>query len=83
MHGDDFTTLGKIDDLKWFSEQLRQIWIIEDRGILGPPHSKHMGAFRKCGVSTALFAGRVKASSTSRALGTRSSWFRSLLLPNL
>lgn len=36
VHGDDFTTLGKIDDLKWFSQQLRSIWIIEERGLLGP-----------------------------------------------
>ena len=47
VHGDDFTTLGKIDDLRWFSQQLQKIWIIEERGILGPPQTKHLGTVQE------------------------------------
>ena len=36
VHGDDFETLGPMDELKWFSEQLKKRWLVVERGILGP-----------------------------------------------
>jgi hypothetical protein len=37
VHGDDFETLGAMDDLMWFASQLKTRWEISERGILGPP----------------------------------------------
>ena len=37
VHGDDFETLGSMEDLRWFAVQLRTRWEIDERGILGPP----------------------------------------------
>lgn len=49
VHGDDFETLGHLEDLQWFEGQLEKTWLIEKRGIFGPPgtsgtvqHMRHL-----------------------------------------
>ena len=37
VHGDDFTSLGTKEHLKWFHESLQKEWTIAIRGLLGPP----------------------------------------------
>ena len=37
VHGDDFEVLGSVEDLEWFTAGLRKEWMIQERGILGPP----------------------------------------------
>ena len=36
VHGDDFTALAQLDDLHWFISGLKDQWLLEVRGILGP-----------------------------------------------
>ena len=47
VHGDDFTVLGPMEELKKFTRELKSKWLIEERGILGPPESRHLGTFRR------------------------------------
>ncbi len=37
VHGDDFTTAGSYENIKWLHEALRKEWMVVERGILGPP----------------------------------------------
>jgi hypothetical protein len=37
VHGDDFTTAGTFDNIKWLHEELSKKWKCVERGILGPP----------------------------------------------
>ena len=37
-HGDDFAIVGSRSEVKWISEQIGQIFIVKDRGTLGPRH---------------------------------------------
>ena len=37
VHGDDFTSLGKMVDVRWLHESLQKEWSCTIRGILGPP----------------------------------------------
>ena len=37
VHGDDFTSLGKMVDVKWLHESPQEEWSHTIRGILGPP----------------------------------------------
>ena len=37
VHGDDFTSLGKMMDVQWLHESLQKEWSCTIRGILGPP----------------------------------------------
>ena len=37
VHGDDFTTAGTFDDIKWLHGELSKKWKCIERGILGPP----------------------------------------------
>ena len=39
VHGDDFTTVGSFDDIKWFHTSAAKEWQVVERGILGPPGS--------------------------------------------
>lgn len=43
VHGDDFVTLGPVSELKKLAQELKAKWMIEERGIFGPPESKHLG----------------------------------------
>ena len=36
VHGDDFTSLGEEKQLKLFTDKLKEIVMIKDRGTLGP-----------------------------------------------
>ena len=36
-HGDDFTTAGSYENIKWLHEALGKEWMVVERGILGPP----------------------------------------------
>ena len=47
VHGDDFVTLGPVSELKKFAQELRAKWVIEERGIFGPPESKHLGTVQE------------------------------------
>ena len=37
VHGDDFTTAGSYENIKWLHESLGKEWMVVERGILGPP----------------------------------------------
>ena len=37
VHGDDFTTAGSYENIKWLHEALGKEWLVVERGILGPP----------------------------------------------
>lgn len=37
VHGDDFTSVASYEDLKWFHGELAKVWMVVERGILGPP----------------------------------------------
>ena len=37
VHGDDFEALGSVEDVAWLATELAKIWMIVDRGTLGPP----------------------------------------------
>ena len=37
VHGDDFTTAGSFENIKWLHEALGKEWMVVERGILGPP----------------------------------------------
>ena len=37
VHGDDFTSLGKPEDVAWLRNELQKVWLVEDKGILAPP----------------------------------------------
>ena len=37
VHGDDFAIPGPMKHLHWLAEQLAKSWIVEIKGILGPP----------------------------------------------
>ena len=37
VHGDDFTTAGRYENIKWLHEALGKEWMVVERGILGPP----------------------------------------------
>ena len=39
VRGDDFTTVGRFEDIKWFHTSPAKEWQVVDRGILGPPGS--------------------------------------------
>ena len=39
VRGDDFTTVGSFDDIKWFHTSAAKEWQVVERGILGPPGS--------------------------------------------
>ena len=47
VHGDDFVTLGPIHELRKFSQELKAAWMIEERGIFGPPESRHLGTVQE------------------------------------
>ena len=47
MHGDDFVTLGPIHELRKFSQELKAAWMIEERGVFGPPESRHLGTVQE------------------------------------
>ena len=36
VHGDDFTFEGPLDALKAIAEEMRQLWIVKVRAVLGP-----------------------------------------------
>ena len=36
VHGDDFTSLAVESDLLWLRDSLKKVFLIKDRGILGP-----------------------------------------------
>ena len=40
VHGDDFETLGHLEELQWFETELEKRWLVEKRGIFGPPGTK-------------------------------------------
>ena len=37
VHGDDFNGVGPKSELEWFASELKKFWIVDLRGILGPP----------------------------------------------
>ena len=37
MYGDDFVPMGYISQVKWFEAELKKHWVIQSRGVLGPP----------------------------------------------
>lgn len=37
VHGDDFTSLGTFAAVSWFHAEVAKHWLVEIRGILGPP----------------------------------------------
>ena len=37
VHGDDFTSLGTYQNVLWLHQELHARWMVEVRGILGPP----------------------------------------------
>ena len=37
MRGDDFTGVGPKSKLEWFAAELKKVWPVDLRGILGPP----------------------------------------------
>ena len=39
VHGDDFTALAVYETLQWFISGLKNHWMLEVRGILGPPET--------------------------------------------
>jgi len=43
VHGDNFVTLGLILELKKFAQELKSRWMIEERGIFGPPELRCLG----------------------------------------
>ena len=47
VHGDDFVTLGPLSELKKFAEELKSKWMVEERGIFGPPESRYLGTVQE------------------------------------
>ena len=47
VHGDDFVTLGPMSELKKLAQEMRSKWMIEERGIFGPPESSRSGTVQK------------------------------------
>ena len=39
VHGDDFTTAGTFENIKWLHGELSKKWKCVERGILGPPRN--------------------------------------------
>ena len=37
VHGDDVTTAGSFENIKWLHDALRRAWMVVERGSLGPP----------------------------------------------
>ena len=37
VHGDDFTTAGSCENIKWLHESLGKEWMVVEHGFLGPP----------------------------------------------
>jgi len=37
VHGDDFESLGPLSSVRWFAAELKKHWMLEEKGILGPP----------------------------------------------
>ena len=36
VHGDDFTFVGKVEDLKWISDKMQEWYEVKIRGVVGP-----------------------------------------------
>ena len=47
VHGDDFVTLGPMSELEKLAQEMRSKWMIEERGIFGPPESSRSGTVQK------------------------------------
>ena len=39
VRGDDFTTVGSFEDIKWFHTSAAKEWQVVERGVFGPPES--------------------------------------------
>ena len=47
VHGDDFVTLGPMNELKKLAQEMRSKWMIEERRIFGPPESRRLGTVQE------------------------------------
>ena len=41
VHGDDFTSVGPFESIKWFHEKAAKEWHVVVRGVLGPPGAEN------------------------------------------